>query len=453
MDKKGESTIVFLWVANIFMNYISKGMKRHNSGNKTGFRNILQKASMAFAITIIALNVTGCKKTPVGGVNLDGLDIEEISSTEKLVQTPKPTAEVTEEPAVDNLSNMEGLSVIAVGDNIYHDNIIESGKSDDGTYNYDHIYSHISEEIGSADLAIVNQETVFCPTGKKPKGYPEFLTPVEALDAMTKAGFNVFLMATNHAADNGTDAILFSMNLLRGFDNINYVGINEKESDKDNIKIIEQEGIKVAILNYTEIMNKSLSSKYSYMVNRLKEDRLRTDIKKAKEEADVVMVFPHWGTEYSHDVSDSQKKWTNIMVEEGADVIIGTHPHVIQPVDVLTSQDGHKTLVYYSLGNFVSRQIEGPRLLGGMAKMVFNKTEDGSVKITYASVTPLMMHYEQYPSRNTAIYKLEDYTPELSAAHGVKYYESLGEYSHEQILELSQSIFQTTTERIIEIPE
>lgn len=422
---------------------------------KMGIR-VPNRVCILFVLMSFLCICTACEKKPIGGVNLEGVDIEEITSNETIVDAAADNddAEVdeTEAPDPNSFEGMEGVSIISVGDNIYHDNIIDSGVMEDGSYNYEHIYSKISSEIQAADISIVNQETVFCPEGSTPKGYPVFLTPNEAGDAMVKAGFDVFLMASNHTADNGKDAILHSINLLKGFEGIDYVGINENKEDEDILKIIEQDGIKIALLNYTELTNKALGNSDKYMLNRMTESRLKKDIKAAKEQADIVMVFPHWGTEYTHNVNSKQKNWTKVMSEAGADIVIGTHPHVIQPVEWVQSSTGHNTLVYYSLGNFVSRQIEGPRLLGGMAKIVLKKTDEG-VKIGYASVVPLMMHYDQYPSLNTAIYRLEDYNEELAATHGVQYYESQGTYSHESILNLSNEIFGSASEIQIPFPE
>lgn len=147
------------------------------------------------------------------------------------------------------------------------------------------------------------------------------------------------------------------------------------------------------------------------------------DISTARELADIVIVCPHWGTEYQDTPSSYQKTFAAQMTEAGADLIIGTHPHVPQPVEWITSENGSTSLCYYSLGNYVSTQKETLCMLEEMAWVTFHVTEnDVSISEKGTGVLPLICHYRSGPVRLEKVYLLEDYTEELAAAHGIRNY-------------------------------
>jgi poly-gamma-glutamate synthesis protein (capsule biosynthesis protein) len=148
-------------------------------------------------------------------------------------------------------------------------------------------------------------------------------------------------------------------------------------------------------------------------------EKITQDLTEARENADFVIVFPHWGTEYSFEVSDYQEEYTQLFLEMGVDLVIGCHPHVIQPVEWVTDEEtGRKMLVYYSLGNFISHQIDLENLLGGLAEVTIEK-KDGKTEITSAKFVPIVCHYQRNESGNFDfdVYKLGDYTDELASTH------------------------------------
>ena len=176
----------------------------------------------------------------------------------------------------------------------------------------------------------------------------------------------------------------------KNFPNVKVLGINENEEQYNSIYVYEKEDFKIAILNYTYGTNGiPIPKDNPYVVNLLDEDKIRQDVAKAKEISDLVIVCPHWGTEYVYEPDSWQKKWTNLFLELGVDVVLGAHPHVIEPVEVKTREDGHQMLVYYSLGNFVSNQDRSPRMLGAMAKVSMIKDDSGAYVNSY-SVVPLV---------------------------------------------------------------
>lgn len=316
----------------------------------------------------------------------------------------------------------ETMQIVMVGDMLMHDKIIESGKQEDGTYNFDHLFTYVAEFISSADLAIANQETIMGGPSYGYTGYPSFNTPYALADAEVKAGFDVLLLATNHTLDKGKNGVLNCMDYLdTNYPTLGYVGINHSQDEQDNnIFTYEANGIKVAILNYTYGTNgNSLPSDMPYLVNLLDEDKVRADIRKAEEIADFTIVCPHWGTEYRLEEDSSQQRWANIFLEEGVDLVMGTHPHVIEPIQWLTDENGNEMLVYYSLGNFVNGTASKgsgvtKRMVGGIADVTIGRDEEtGEVEIIEYDAVPIVCHVAK--GTEYTVYYMEDYTEELAS--------------------------------------
>lgn len=311
------------------------------------------------------------------------------------------------------------VSFIAVGDDLVHIEVYKSGKKKDGTLNYDHLFSGIKSDIKAADLAVINQETIFGSKDMGFTGYPNFCSPKEVGEAIVKAGFDIVLQATNHTMDRGLKAVDYTLDFWDKKKEITLLGVNRTQKERDSIRVVEKNGIKFALLNYTFSLNgHDLPEGKPYLVNLLLEDKVKADIKKAKKKADVVIVFPHWGLEYNYKPSSEQEHYTKIFADLGVDLVIGTHPHVLQPVKWVKGKNGNKMLIYYSLGNYISYQREAPRMLGGMAKILFEKDESG-VKIKNASIVPIVTHYENLSDYNFKTYKLSEYTDELAKKHGI----------------------------------
>ena len=333
------------------------------------------------------------------------------------------------------------VTLLAVGDNLIHMEVVKSGKQADGSYNYDHLYANLAGDIQSADIAVVNQETILGGEDFKYSGYPNFNSPTEIGDALITAGFDVVLHATNHTMDMGTKGIMNTFAFWSEHPEITVIGINKSKEQQATIPVIEKNGIKLAMLNYTYGLNGyRLPKDKPYLVNLLEKDRMAKDIAKAKELADFVIVFPHWGAEYVYDVSSMQKDLTSFFYQAGVDLVIGTHPHVIEPVEWIGEEPEHRMLVYYSLGNFISYQREAPRMLGGMATVTITKDRKGTY-ISDAGITPIVTHYENgYADYHYGIYKLSDYTPELASLHGVSDLASQGTLTYEDTYDLAKKV-------------
>lgn len=289
------------------------------------------------------------------------------STTEQITTTP----EITTEPEPEIFE----LSLIAVGDNLIHDNLITAGN----TFGYDSYYEEIAPLISSADLAIINQESSF--SYSVAKGYPYFATPTAVGDSAIKAGFDIFSMATNHTWDWGKQPVLDTIDYFKNRPEATMVGLYETEADRENVTIIEKNNIKIALLNYTYGYN---SGKYPnqlvwWMSETLGDKaRMTKQLAYAEENADITIVMTHWGKEYVYRPNNTQTSWAQFFADNGADIIIGHHPHVVQPVVELTGVNGNKTICYYSLGNFISNQLEVKMNVGGLAFINIVKDENGT---------------------------------------------------------------------------
>lgn len=316
-------------------------------------------------------------------------------------------------------------SVIAVGDNLYHQSLIDAGVSEDGTWNYDKIYTHITDAIKDADIRMIDQETVFTTDHDNVSSYPSFATPTEVGDAIIKAGFNVVESANNHIDDFGEEFLTDTLNFWKtNYPDVTLIGIHDSQEDADTVKIREVNGIKIAFLDYTYGTNVGGIEGKDYMIDMIRKDKITTMIQKAKQQADCIIFVAHWGTEDETMPNEYEKQWAAYLMEQGVNVIIGGHPHVLQPYGRLTDDKGNETVVFYSLGNFVSTQQKLEELLGGMAKFTIQKTaKDGktSVKILTPTVEPLVMHYNS-DSGEFGPYMLSDYTEELASQNGVQKY-------------------------------
>lgn len=330
--------------------------------------------------------------------------------------TPEETL-IEQEPAT--------ITLLMVGDILLHTPVEEAAKQEDGSYNFDAIFANVQEEVQAADLAIVNQEVILGGEELGISGYPAFNAPYAVGDSLVKSGFDVICHGTNHALDKGKKGLLNCINFWREqYPQAAVLGIHDSQESQDEIYIYEQDGLKVAILNFTYGTNGiALPSDMPYAVDLLEEKKVVAAIQKAEELADFTVVCTHWGTEYQLQQSAAQEKWAKLFAEKGVDLVLGTHPHVIQPIEWVTDEEtGHEMLVYYSLGNFVnwtsgSGAGIANRMVGGMAQVTLMQ-EDDRVVIAEYDVTPVVCHLEK-GTNGVTVYTLEDYTAELGAANQI----------------------------------
>lgn len=309
------------------------------------------------------------------------------------------------------------VTLVAVGDNLIHNTLISAGEKEDGTRDYSAFYEAVAPYIQQADIAVINQETMLGGSSFKYAGYPCFNTPWEVGEAAIQAGFDVFTCATNHSMDIGSAGVEKALEFFAAHPDVTPLGINASEEEYNKITYLEKNDITFALLNYTYGTNGiAIPEDKSYIINLLNEEKVRKDITEARKNADVVIVFPHWGTENSHNVNEQQEKYVQIFSELGVDIVIGAHPHVLQEVQWVTNeQTGKKMLVYYSLGNFISHQVNLNQMCGGMAEITVER-KDNTISVTNAKLAPVIDFYTKSgDGYQFCVYKLSDYTPELAA--------------------------------------
>lgn len=316
----------------------------------------------------------------------------------------------------------ETISLLALGDNLLHMHVVNSGKQADGTYNYAHLFTGLQPAIREADLAIIGQETIFGGKEQGYSGYPLFNSPTAVGKSLAMAGFDVVLHASNHVLDKGAAGVEHTLHFWKSYPGMRVLGINESEAEKQTVEIEEVKGAKLALLNYTYGTNGiSVPAGKEYLVNYIDREKMEQDILFAEANADFTIAFMHWGTEYSIKPDAEQKSLAQDLCSWGVDLVIGSHPHVIEPVEWVSSENGNKMLVYYSLGNFVSRQKEARNLLGGMAEVSLSYDGERVTIADYAFV-PIVTHYNM-DSAGFGVYLLSDYTDELAAGHGISQYD------------------------------
>ena len=312
----------------------------------------------------------------------------------------------------------ETISLIAVGDNLLHMPVVNSGKQPDGSYDYSNIFKMVQPDIENADIAVIGQETVFAGEEFGYSGYPLFNSPSDVGVSLVNEGFDVILHASNHVLDKWDIGIENTLEFWKNYPEIFVLGINESDEEKNTVEIMEVKGAKIALLNYTYGANGFLPPQgKEYLVNFIDNDKIKRDAEYAEENADFTVAFMHWGTEYSMSPDSFQTELAKNMCEWGVDLIIGSHPHVIEPAEWIESENGNKMFVYYSLGNFVSRQLEAKNLLGGMADVKLHY--DGEkVTIKECSFVPIVTHYNTSYNEFT-VYPLSQYSDELAKGHGI----------------------------------
>ena len=323
-----------------------------------------------------------------------------------------------------NKSSSEDISICMVGDLLIHLPILNYAKTEG--YNFDFIFENMEKYIKEYDIKIINEEVLIAGTNFSIKGYPKFNSPLELADSVAKAGFNVILKSTNHVNDLGEEARLFDLNNWKKFPNIKVTGSYQNEEEAQKITYFEIKGIKIALLNYCYGSNRLLRN--SYTINKINYDKIKNDINKSKSEgADIIIVMPHWGKEYSLKTNKFQNKWSKIFFELGVDIVIGTHPHVIQPVEIIEDRDkNRKMYIFYSLGNFINSTSSRKknvfwRFLGGMAHIIIGKVNNKPV-IKNIKFIPLITHINP-ENKKVTTFKVKDYSENMAKNNyvGIEY--------------------------------
>ncbi len=341
-------------------------------------------------------------------------------------QAPTNQVQADTEVVTEEVFKPTSAKLVAVGDKLMHRSCTLSAKNADGTYDFTKHFANMADIFKAADLAVISQDTVLggIELGATSTETGIFNTAVELADGMADAGINVVLAANNHIMDEGSAGLNTMMSYFSTkYPNITLLGVNNSREAKDEPVYVETNNIKIAMINYSYGSNQTADLDASpYLLNQYDEDWLSDILKQAREEADFIIAFPFWGEQNSMDYTQEQERQAQFLADNGVDLIIGSYPHVVEPVKWITAENGDRTLVYYSLGNFQSIQNTVENMLGGQANVTISKEEDGT-HISDYSLDFVVTHYEQRESSEyydiVTTYPLADYTNDLAARHGM----------------------------------
>ena len=315
---------------------------------------------------------------------------------------------------------IRSFTLVAAGDNLFHDVLFRRSPEGDFSH-FPSYYLPIKPIVQAADIAFVNQETVFAGEAAGFSSWPLFNTPSEAGLALIETGFNVVNHANNHAMDMGEDGAMYTLNFWAGHPEVTLIGLYRSQEARDAFAITEANGITVGWLTYTYGLNgMPLPRNRPYMVPLIDREVMGREIAAMRPLVDFLIVSMHWGYEYVHSPNAEQVELAELMAGLNVDLIIGHHPHVLQPMEFLPRSDGGETLVVYSLGNFLSAQHDNNTLLGGLLYLEAQKKVewDGAARVSIerAGIIPIVTHYE-LGFVNFRVYPLFEYTEELAAVH------------------------------------
>lgn len=341
-------------------------------------------------------------------------------------QAPTNQVQADTEVVTEEVFKPTSAKLVAVGDNLMHRSCTLSAKNADGAYDFTKHFANMADIFKAADLAVISQDTVLggIELGATSTETGIFNTAVELADGMADAGINVVLAANNHIMDEGSAGLNTMMSYFSTkYPNITLLGVNNSREAKDEPVYVETNNIKIAMINYSYGSNQTADLDASpYLLNQYDENWLSDILKQAREEADFIIAFPFWGEQNSMDYTQEQERQAQFLADNGVDLIIGSYPHVVEPVKWITAENGDRTLVYYSLGNFQSIQNTVENMLGGQANITISKEEDGT-HISDYSLDFVVTHYEQRESSEyydiVTTYPLADYTSDLAARHGM----------------------------------
>jgi poly-gamma-glutamate capsule biosynthesis protein CapA/YwtB (metallophosphatase superfamily) len=308
------------------------------------------------------------------------------------------------------------LHLAAIGDVLIHDRVYNDAKINN-VYDFKPMFSQVKDLLQNPDITIANQESMAGGTEIGLSSYPSFNSPHEIADALKDAGVDIVSIANNHSIDRGEKGILSATAYYQKI-NLPYEGAFRSEQDRDQVRILSKNGIKLGFLAYTYGTNGiPIPPGKNYLVNLIDEEKIKKDIEHLKTQCDVVVVSMHWGIEYQRFPSNVQKDLAVKIANDGADIIIGHHPHVLQPMEWITRNDGKKTFVAYSLGNFLSGQVRDYKDIGGVLNLeIVKESLNNKVNIsvqnpiftaTYVSSQNLH-HYKVIPLTDAATVGLQN---------------------------------------------
>ncbi len=356
--------------------------------------------------------------------------ITDETETEPETETESETLPETEPEPLIPFAETD-ITITAVGDNLIHPNIyIDAASRVAGGQGHDFLpmYTDVMQYIEAADIAFINQETVMAGADYGYSGWPTFNAPQQLGLDLVSIGFDVVNIANNHMLDKGTGGLENTIDFWNE-QGITLLGGYLNDEDYADIRITEEDGVRIAWLSYTYGTNGIVKNASSPIVIPYIDDALiLSDLEAAGEISDFVIVSIHWGNENTYTPTDEQYRLAQMIADNGADVILGHHSHCVQPIEWIDTDRG-QTLCVYSLGNFVSGMARPMNQVGGMFSFRIVSDGEGGLTVDSPLFTPTVFYYgmDWY---DTHLYLMEDYTDEIAARHGVQisgYYMSVGD--------------------------
>lgn len=391
----------------------------------------MKSFSRSFAALLALLSIlTGCTDAPA-----DPTPDTTASPTEVLVPpetAAQPTAEETIASPIDGEMTTR-ISFVAAGDNIIHEAVFTDAKANAAAqaatggavqaYAFAPMYDGLAAIISGADLAYVNHESPISPSSAI-AGYPDFNSPTDAGRDLLAVGFDIVNIANNHMLDMGERGLDESIAYWNQTGATILGACSRADYDADNLRIVETDGVKIAFLSYTTLINwahaNDLSAASAHIVSYAKDADIKRQMALARESgADLIFVAMHWGDEGKFQPNAEQKRLAQLLADEGADAILGSHSHNIQPVEWLTGAGGNKTLVAYSTGNLISTMLYSYYMVGGLLTFDIVAEPGAEPYLDNVVFVPTVTHYSMNRD-SLALYRLADYTEALAAAHGAQ---------------------------------
>lgn len=430
------------------LGYIRRGPFRGNAQRRAARASLLHVLPYALGVLAIVLVLWGVGSLVQGGFNPfagsaasgDASRLGTLSHAfadgfatppaQAKLQTDSPGAVVLTPGRVTD-SGTGRVTFSAVGDNIANENLLEladaaAGETSDDQYDFNAFYDGIRDAVQSYDISFINQETTLGgPDRYGYNGYPSYNTPDSLADAVVAAGWDVVSLDSNHTYDTGVEAIQHSLEVWGGkSDDVLTLGSFASEEGRSRVRMVECNGVRIAFLSYCYGQNGYDQSELpnDYYAVPYTTEGMQADVARAREVADAVVVYMHWGTEYTHDPDETQLTRAQELADAGVDLVIGSHAHVIQPMAWVNGANGGKTLVVYGLGDVWSGYHDYPEcIFSGMmscefVKLSADEAKEAGRKVSIENVVwhPLIEHWE---GNTDTVYLLSDYTEEQARAN------------------------------------
>ena len=385
------------------------------------------KRYLALLLACLLLCTTACQKASVSG----GDDVPADPPANGTVTDPDGSSGNDTDPdgsgnsgsgESDGSDKPISIRITAVGDNLLHDSVSYTAQQADGSFDYSVLYDKIADVFQGSDIAFINQEVMLTD---QVSAYPSIAAKGECADALKEVGFNVINLATNHSLDKGVSGLETCLQNVhdRKFEAV--IGAFRTKEESTQQIILEKQGIRFGFLSYTYGINGSgLPSGKEWMISKIDEAKIRREVAALRTQCDYLIVSMHWGAEYQDTHNKQQEKQAALLAELGVDLVIGTHPHVLQPAVWYDRPDGGKMYCVYSLGNFISNQRKWATMLGGVLDMTLEFDAQGNLlQVVDAGIIPTVTHYELVAANTTRghkVYLLQDYTQQLAESHGIR---------------------------------